>query len=642
MTDRPSFLRLLKLLLAIHISFGLLAGYLDIRLSDSLLYTGQMAKIHYLRTMRAHFLLGVLAALFLAAILTWYYTRRRIREINRRSFISTQSALAISYLFLLIIGIKIHLVWLQTHITDPQGLLWTTLLLVATAVLFWLLLKLVGFLYDLPIPRLVVATLFLIGIIWIARDISLHKTPRMANGASHPSVLLIVVDTLRWDHLSSYGYSRKTTPHIDQIATNGLLFETTISASPWTTPSHAALFTGQYPSKTGVDGRNIVLDPARTTLAEILRRAGYQTAGFINNVYIRKQTGLARGFQQYEEFWGRNEGSSIMLLLEFLRERLNPRPDTGAKETVAAVEHWLDLDWNKKNPFFLFVHFMEPHTPYGVPDQYARNFLPSDVSLTEAKKVNQDPEMYVCGKLKMTNRDFRILNDLYDNDIRYLDDQIGALLENFRKRNLLDRTLIIFTADHGEHFGEHGLMSHELSVYEDLIHVPLILGYRSRLPKGERVAQINQTIDIAPTILELAGLNTKNLEPQGQSLVGKRDTNGHAFAEYDNARAVDKIERRFSREGFPPNPIYRRKVLKAVRSQDWKLIWGTDGTRELYFISNDPHEQHNLYESHPDQAKQLQGVLAKWLASFRPSRFYRQEEVSREALEELKALGYVQ
>ncbi|HSP07279.1 MAG TPA: sulfatase-like hydrolase/transferase, partial [Acidobacteriota bacterium] len=280
--------------------------------------------------------------------------------------------------------------------------------------------------------------------------------------------------------------------------------------------------------------------------------------------------------------------------------------------------------------------------PYGVPGWYAPQFLPAGINLEQARKVNQDPELYICGKLPMTARDFQILNALYDSDVRYLDEEIGMLLSSFRSHGLLDNTLVIFISDHGEHFGDHGLMSHELSIYDSLIRIPMILRHPGTIPAGTRIAAVAQTVDLFPSILRFLGVPAGKLDLQGASLLPRssdRDARPFAFAEYNNARAIDKIQRRFP--GFS-SPVCRARTLKAVRSADLKLIVGDDGTREFYNMKADPDELHNLYAEAPDEARILEDVLKKWSASFEASRYFKQENISKEALEELKALGYVQ
>jgi arylsulfatase A-like enzyme len=403
------------------------------------------------------------------------------------------------------------------------------------------------------------------------------------------------------------------------------------------------MFTGQYPSRNGVDGRNIILDPSSPTLASELTRIGFQTAGFINNVYIRRQTGLARGFQQYEEFWGRNEGSSLMLLVEFVNNKWNSRIDSGAAETRSGVNNWLDYDWSGTHPFFLFVHFMEPHAPYGVPSSSVQKFLPPGVTAGQASKVNQDPELYITKKVKMTENDFEIVKALYESDISYVDSIIGGLLQDFHKRKLLDNTLVIFTSDHGEHFGDHSLMSHELSLYDALLRLPVIVRFPKAKHAGMRVKEVVQTVDIFPSVLQFVQSKRNHLPLQGFSILPEsfeRKNHQFAFAEYNNSRAADKMERRFP--GLPVDALWRRKILKAVRDNSWKFIWGSDGTRELYSIYKDPFETENVASSHPEELKRLEVILAKWSSSFEPSRYYEQEEISREALEELRALGYIQ
>lgn len=641
MTFRAFFWRWVRLLFAIHGFLGLLGGYWDMRLSDTFLYQGQMSRIHYYRTLQLHLALAIVVSFALALHLARKHWNRT-REIDRQQVIPTQIAFAISYLLLLIVGIKLHLVWLQTHFTDPEGLLWTGALVAGCLVLYALSWFVVSRIASRQSASRTAAIAFLLLAAGTAADAYLRQTASHRGYAKSSNVLLVVADTLRWDHVSTYGYSHSTTPRLDRLASEGAVYELAFAASPWTTPSHAAMFTGQYPSRNGVDGRNIYLNPEASTLAGHLTRHGFQTAGFINNVYIRRQTGIGRGFQQYEEFWGRNEGSSLPLLLELLRDRLRPRQDTGAQETRQSVEDWLNKDWNGTNPFFLFVHFMEPHAPYGVPATFLPQFLPAHVTPDQARQVNQDPELFICHKVSMTPKDFEILNALYDNDIRYLDDQIGKLLDSLRQRGVLDNTLVIFVSDHGEHFGDHGLMSHELSIYDSLIRVPLILRHPASIPAGTRISNVVQTVDLFPSILRFTHVPSGSLQLQGASLLPRamdRAKQPFAFAEYNNARAVDKIQRRFP--GFS-NPLFRMKTLRAVRSADLKLIVGSDGSRELYNMKADPGETNNLYSQSPEEARILEAVLNKWSASFQASRFYRQEDISKEALDELRALGYVQ
>lgn len=643
MTLRSSFWSNLRLLLAIHGFLGLLAGYWDVRFSDLCLFDGQSARIHYFRALQSHLALAILISTAFAL----YYARKARNEdagSMRSRIVPVQVAFVISYLLFLIFGIKLHLVWLQSHLTDPEGLLWTGLLAAACFVLFIAALYTSKRAASFVAARRIASVVFLIATSITLVDAYLWqgKTHRGDATRASGNVLLIVADTLRADHVSAYGYSRSTTPAIDRLAKEGALYERAFSTSPWTTPSHASMFTGQYPTRNGVDGRNIYLNPAADTLAAYLARHGFQTAGFINNVYIRRQTGIGRGFQQYEEFWGRNEVASLPLLLELIRDHLRPRQDTGAAETRHSVEQWLSHDWNSSHPFFLFVHFMEPHAPYGEPSKYISEYLPAGITAEHALKVNQDPELYVCGKVPMKPLDFASLNALYDNDIRYMDTQIDALLSSFRARGLMDNTLVIFVSDHGEHFGDHGLMSHELSVYDELIHVPMILRHPATIRAGTRISNIVQTADLFPSILRFLNLPLSEIDLQGLSLLpesNERSRVPFAFVEYNNARAADKIAQRC--KGVS-DPRFRQKTLKVARSADLKLIYGDDGTRELYNVKNDPAESHNLYVQAPREAQILQAVLNRWSASFQASRFFRKEDISREALEELRSLGYIQ
>jgi arylsulfatase A-like enzyme len=639
-----SFSRIIKLLAAIHIFIGLLAGYWDMRLSNSWIYHGQMARVHLLRTLQAHVILSIIIILIIAVFL-WLQQKRSATSLDRLRLITNQIAFSIGIWLFLIFFIKAHLIWLRTHLFSMEGFLWTALIIAGSTSIFFIIRRLAIRISQRTSSKNLLAGIFLICAIVTIADAYIDRKanlPPHTPASKQPNILLIVVDTLRSDFISAYGFPHPITPNIDALAHEGVVYENAISPSPWTTPSHASLFTGQYPSRNGVDGRNILLDPASKTLAAELSRSGFQTAGFINNVYIRRQTGLGRGFQQYEEFWGRNECSSIMLLVEFMREKFNPREDTGAMETRKAMNDWLHHDWTGKHPFFLFVHLMEPHAPYGTPASKVQKFLPPGVTPQQAAKVNQDPEIFISGQLKMTPHDFEILTALYQNDINYVDSVIGGIIQDLRQRNLLDNTLVIFTSDHGEHFGDHGLMSHELSLYDVLLHVPMIIRFPNGRNSGTRIKETVQTIDIFPSILHFLKSESK-LDLQGFSLLPdffERKNHPYAFSEYNNLRAADKMERRFP--NLPSSPPWRKKVLKSVRSADWKFIWATDGTRELYSIQNDPYEKLNLAPSNPEEVKKMQGILGKWSTSFKPSSFYKNEEISREALDELRSLGYVQ
>jgi arylsulfatase A-like enzyme len=641
MSFTRALLRLLPIFLITYVVVSLVLGYWDMSLSDHYLYQNQMARIHYHRTLLAHLILGIMTGIALALIFANHDFRKQIFSPTSAT-LKTQIPLSIALIFFLIIGIKIHLVWLDSHLLDPEGILWTLVALVSSALLFWILRSFLSLMFRYQLTRYLSAflVLFLIAVT-LQEGFARISAPRESSAEEKPNVLLIVIDTLRWDHVSSYNYPPKTTPSIDEFAREAVQYQTAISQSPWTTPSHAAIFTGQYPSRNGVDGRNIHLHRDNNTMAEVLARNGYQTAGFINNVYIRRQTGLAQGFQQYEEFWGRNEGSSLMLLIEFLQEKFRPRSDKGAAETSRALANWLDHDWNSKSPFFLFTHFMEPHAPYGSTKEYLQKFLPAGVQPDSAHRVNQDAELYICDKLNMTDGDFEILRSLYDSDIRYLDNIIGGLLELLRSRNLIDNTIVILTADHGENFGEHHLMSHELSVYDTLVRVPLLIRYPRNLPAGSKFENPVQLIDLFPTVLQILHINKEKLDLQGSNILPDASPGEFVFAEYNNSRAVDNIRRRFGEE-IPSNPAYRAKILKVARSSEWKFIWGTDGTRELYAIRSDIYEKNNLFQSDSPHAQRMEQAVRNWVSSFKPSSYYRQEDISREALRELRSLGYIQ
>jgi len=250
----------------------------------------------------------------------------------------------------------------------------------------------------------------------------------------------------------------------------------------------------------------------------------------------------------------------------------------------------------------------------------------------------------MTGKAKMNDADFVLLNALYNSNVRYVDDTIGYLLNMLRERGLLDKTLVIFTADHGETFNEHNQMGHEFSVYDVLIHVPLIIRFPGGEHSGSKIQEQVRSVDLLPSILSLLNIPTTGLDLQGSNLLpGKLDPPiiPYAFTEYDNSRDVDRLIKRFGKDGYEQKPIFRPKKLKSIRSLKWKLIWGTDGTRELYALDKDPGETRNLFLEFPEEGKHLEKTLLEWWSSFKHSDYYKEDEMTPDAIKELRSLGYV-
>ncbi len=448
---------------------------------------------------------------------------------------------------------------------------------------------------------------------------SARQSTRPAS-ASLPNVVLLVLDTVRADHVSCYGYERLTTPRLDALAADGVLFENCVAPAPWTVPSHGSIFTGLYPTSHGAHAEHLALSPAHVTLAEVLRDAGYETAGFSANLYLTPTLGYDQGFNTYD----------VQPVLTPGRVRVV----RDAGEMNALVLPWLENRGARKQPFFLFVNYMDAHAPYVPPAPY--DALYGDPTPFDSPFYrNLDRLPYIRGEVEMTSGDHQHIMDFYDSEITYLDYEVGRVLDKLKELGLLDHTLVIIVSDHGEFLGEHHLLDHRLCLYEEVLDVPLVLWYPAGLPQGQRVAGLVQLTDVMPTVLDLVGI-TSPVAMQGRDLLplirGEDDPAAYnvALAEFfrDESHVRDL------------GPAYDRR-LKSLRVGDWKYIWSSAGTEELYDLAADPGESCNLVAQQPNRAAALRTQLNDWLSWLIPAPTPApMPPLSPDQREQLRSLGY--
>ena len=422
------------------------------------------------------------------------------------------------------------------------------------------------------------------------------KVPHSAPKPDMPDVVLVVLDTLRADHLGAYGYPRPTSPHIDALARQSVVFEHDTSAAPWTAASIASLMTGLYPSVHGLDsgprwgpgqhsaGGHLpfqlqsALGSSQLTLAEILRRHGYRAAGFVSNIYVNSIFGFAQGFDVYDD-----EHAEYSKEVAKIKRR-------GA-ETNRRVFAW--LDGKPPEPFFLFVHYNDAHWPYVPPAPYGEDFVKDYHGSLTPEKTTSVVETQGRPAKGLSKADLDYLVGLYDGEIQYLDSQVGRLLEKIdahpRKRDLL----LILTADHGEEFLDHGSTSHGYTLYEEMLHVPLIVHFPGHL-RARRVAAPVRSIDVLPTILDLAGIDTDGISLQGGSL-----------APLARAETTRGPELAFSEAAYKGDQkaIRSRSGLKLIRDEE-------AGTTQLFDLAHDPHEREDLWSDKSRRDPQLLSALA--------------------------------
>jgi arylsulfatase A-like enzyme len=426
------------------------------------------------------------------------------------------------------------------------------------------------------------------------------------------NVLLIVWDTVRAANLSLYGYGRRTTPNLERWAGRGARFDLALSTSSWTLPSHASLFTGRWPHELGVDWTS-PMRPDVPTLAEYLAARGYDTAGFVANLdYCGRETGLARGFAHYEDYpiepyeifsryvglGHRMEIPSWARLLEKVLEKLSvrtpdlvPRAGEHAKRGEAvdrAFLGWLSRRRGPRRPFFAFLNYNDAHSPYEVPDPSAPGFGLRPETCRDRLTLSHWNGLE---KARLDPRDVRMAADIYDDGIAYLDRRLGALLDELGRRGALEDTLVIVTADHGEHLGDHLLFFHGCSLYRQLVQVPLVIVDPRAVPAGGVVAEPVSLRDIPATIVDLLGLGREAPFP-GRSLA-------RTWREAPGApgRAAEPLLMESSKPMFLVNEGREpaaKGPLKSLVGGRMHYIRAGDGSEELYNLETDPEERLNL------------------------------------------------
>lgn len=407
-----------------------------------------------------------------------------------------------------------------------------------------------------------------------------------------PNIVFIVLDTVRADHLSSYGYSRPTTPNLDRFARKGVLFENAIAPAPWTLPSHASMFTGLLPQQHGA-GWAVPLASRPWTLAEILRSDGYKTAGFAANMgYLQKGWGIAQGFETYDDCssWIRTNlietllGNAIVQPLYQTFRRYDWFHRRSAQHINAAVFRW--FQHRTQRPFFLFINYLDAHDPYVTFGAYNHRFgkLPKDLD----RRLNfyAEHEGDVNG---FSPQERTLLVDGYDNCLSYLDNQVGRLLTFLRRSPEWQNTIVIITSDHGEEFGKHGSYVHGNDLYRELLHVPLIIAGPG-LPQDLRISHLVGTRQLFSTVLDLTG---RGHTPFSRTSLARFWRPGFESTPFDDT-VVSELSPYVGQGG--------ERGMISLTTPQWEFIEHRDGKQELYDWAKDPDESNNLASAPPEQA----------------------------------------
>ncbi|MFC1783510.1 sulfatase-like hydrolase/transferase [Planctomycetota bacterium] len=418
--------------------------------------------------------------------------------------------------------------------------------------------------------------IFLILLLVIAGGVSWYLRGRQPPPIRN--VILISIDTCRADHLGCYGFDRPTTPRIDAIANQGILFKSAFAPSPWTLPSHCSMLTGTYPLYHQIhDNNENRLDDSLLTLAEILQENDYATGGVIGSLVLDHYYGIEQGFDYFDEEIGRDEN------MEDAYER------RGEEVSRLGIEF---LDQHQNEPFFLFLHYFDPHVSYEPPEPFASRYT----------------------------------DDLYAGEIAYTDECIGRVLDHLTELGLEESTLLVIVGDHGESRGEHNESYHGYFIYQSTIHVPFIVK-AGVVTESKQVTENVSLVDVFPTILGYLDVAIPE-HVQGKDLSGR-----------GRSTSLSEKSRKIYIESTGPTELRCNPLLGVVNEQ-WNYI--STNEPELYDLHEDPHQLNNLVEQEPQRVRLMADYLHETMSLWkRAESVVSPSEFDSERLKVLETLGYI-
>lgn len=432
-----------------------------------------------------------------------------------------------------------------------------------------------------------------------------------------PNIVLITVESLRTDHLSLYGYQRETTPNLDRLAEQAIVFDNAFSVTSWTLASHASLFTGLYPAAHDTLRPRDRLKDSYVTLAEALAESGYQTAGIVSGEYLREQFNLQQGFERYDDAPAAARKGAIPT---------NP-------DMERSIRRFLTEERDPQRPFFLFLYFWDPHYAYAPPEPNDTLFVPE-----AARKPRQRVRFQKGFELgrHISQEELAFVEAQYDGEIRTTDAALQGLFRQLQESGLWEDSVVIVTADHGEQFFDHGHLGHKHSLYDEELHVPLLLKLPGR-QAGRRDDRLVSLVDLYPTVLELAGLGGSRLS-HGVSLLAEPRAEGEPI--YHELK-----EMWYQREG-DGRQSERALDWAALRMGDKKLIWrDQEAVVELFDLARDPGERTPLGAESALPIERWKQRLKEWREAMRKvaEQGGPPEKASLDATDEerLRELGYL-
>ncbi len=450
------------------------------------------------------------------------------------------------------------------------------------------------------------------------------------------------MDTVRRDRLSVYGYDKEVSPSLNQLSEEALVFDHAVSPAPWTLPVHASLFTGLYPSEHGANQERPYLEKKSTTLATSLSENGYSTACYSSNAWITPYTGLTSGFGDVDSFfeiipkpllskpvadfsawvWKKITSQSRLnslstKLVEMgneIHEYLSTKSTLSDSKTPAVIDKTINFI-SSHDQYFVFINLMDAHLPYNPPKKCRDKFAPN----VDPNLVCQNSKEYNSGAREISENEWDQIRQLYDAEIYHLDSELGRLFNWMKSNNKWNETLVIVCADHGELHGEHNLYGHEFCIYDQLIHVPLLIKHKN-INKKIQNSQV-ELIDLYHTILDASGRSvadngTPFNEQRSLFSPSYRDFEGSEFAFIEYSKPIvelQQLESKAKKSNITIDEFSRfHSRMRGIRTKDTKYIKNEKIKDEFYHLDEDPGELENKIHSNNSSIEHLVTSLSSF------------------------------
>ncbi len=484
-----------------------------------------------------------------------------------------------------------------------------------------------------------------------AADESLGDLPAAAKGS--PDVLVIVMDTVRAQSASAYGYERHTTPVLEKIATEGVIFKDANAPATWSLPAHASLFTGAFPSVTKAHGEHRYLDNALPTLAETLAAKGWDTYCFSANPHISDAFGLIRGFRHNDKAWLDNDGgrgfSFIFRWIDAVG--LGGAIDKGGAKVVGNVQTWMDERPEDAPPAFVFVNFLEAHFPFHqLPDEFLYEYQQQPIG--QLRSAGQIAFGVQFGR-QLTDDEYNTVRqpllDMYDAGVLYTDYLVGEIVDVWRKEGKLDNTIVVILGDHGEVMGEHGAFGHVTPMVEEDLRVPLLMRYPPRIPGGSEVEPAVTTLGMFASITDMAGVETPKSVQVGTLLPG---IEGKIVGQ---PVISERFEEKMLADRFAPGTangsgeqVNPRGRYRTLRKGPWKLVQHSTDGNFLFNLEQDPGELNDVAKTEYQALDELLAELKLVTTAYGMHALDAEidstvsAEMDEETRKALEALGYIE